>query len=191
MKFIQKVFFRLRERISNLFLHTARKAYWSLQGMEIGHGVNLPKLFITWPHQIKIGMNSTLEQGIYFKFDGVWSPGPKIHIGNNCFVGAHSEINIRRGISIGNDCLIASNCKFIDHDHGYARRDIPMNIQTDGAEMSIILEENVWLGVNVVVLKGVKIGRGSIVAAGSVVTNSIPSYEIWGGIPARKISERH
>ena len=190
MKFIQKVFFRLRERTSTIFLNRARKVYWSLQGMQIGHGVNLPKFFITWPHQVKIGMNSNLEDGIYFKFDGVWSPGPKICIGNNCFLGAHSELNIRQGISIGDNCLIASGCKFIDHDHGFAKRDVSINIQGDGAEVPITLENDVWLGVNVVILKGVTIGKGAIIGAGSVVTKSIPPYEIWAGIPARKIFER-
>ena len=54
----------------------------------------------------------------------------------------------------------------------------------------IILGDDVWLGVNVVVLKGVTIGRGAVVGAGAVVTKSIPSFEIWAGIPARRIGER-
>ncbi|MBC7489306.1 MAG: acyltransferase [Glaciimonas sp.] len=158
--------------------------------MEIGYGVNLSKLLITWPHQVKIGVNSTLEDGIYFKFDGIWSPGPKIRIGNNCFLGARTELNIRIGISIGDDCLIASGCKFIDHDHGFAKRDGPINAQDDGIELPITLENDVWLGVNVVILKGVTIGRGAIVGAGSVVSKSIPPCEIWAGVPARRISVR-
>lgn len=190
MKFAQKVFFRLRERSLSIFLSPARKAYWYLQGMEIGSGVSLPKLKITWPHQVKIGNFCILEQEIYFKFDGIWQAGPRICIGNDCFIGAYVEFNIRLGVVVGDDCLIASGCKFIDHDHGYSRLDIPMNIQCNGAEMPIVLENNVWLGVNVVILKGVKIGQGAIVAAGSIVTKSIPRNEIWAGIPARKVSER-
>ena len=54
----------------------------------------------------------------------------------------------------------------------------------------IIIGDDVWLGVNVVILKGVNIGRGAIVAAGSVVTKSIAPYEIWGGMPAKKMSDR-
>jgi acetyltransferase-like isoleucine patch superfamily enzyme len=106
------------------------------------------------------------------------------------FVGFGCEFNVRRRLEIGSDCLIASGCKFIDHDHGTARGEVPMRAQTAGAEAEIVLEEDVWLGVNVVVLKGVRIGRGAIVAAGAVVTSDVPAYEIWGGIPARKLSER-
>ena len=62
--------------------------------------------------------------------------------------------------------------------------------QVDGGEDAIILEDDVWIGVNAVVLKGVTIGRGAIVAAGSVVTKSIGAYEIWAGVPARKIRVR-
>ncbi len=97
---------------------------------------------------------------------------------------------MRRRIEIGADCLIASGCKFIDHDHGSARRDTPMREQSEGAEAEIILGEDVWLGVNVVILKGVHIGRGAIVGAGAVVTQTIREFEIWGGVPARKLGER-
>jgi acetyltransferase-like isoleucine patch superfamily enzyme len=67
---------------------------------------------------------------------------------------------------------------------------MPMNQQTTGAEAEIVLEDDVWLGANVVVLKGVRIGRGAIVAAGAVVTRSVPGFEIWGGVPARRLGER-
>lgn len=186
----QKLVFYFRYKYLRVADSYFKKFWFWLQGMEIGCRTSLRKLYVTWPHQVSIGRSCTLEQNIFFKYDGIWAAGQRIVIGNHCFVGACVEFNIRQGISVGDHCLIASGCKFIDHDHGYTTRDIPMSIQTGGAEMAITLEEDVWLGVNVVVLKGVKIGRGAIVAAGSVVINSIPSYEIWGGIPARKISER-
>jgi acetyltransferase-like isoleucine patch superfamily enzyme len=52
------------------------------------------------------------------------------------------------------------------------------------------LEEDVWLGANVIVLKGTRIARGAVLAACSVVTNNEPPYEMWAGVPARKIGER-
>ena len=64
-----------------------------------------------------------------------------------------------------------------------------MNVQPN-TTLPIVLENNVWLGVNAVVLKGVTIGSGAIVGAGAVVTKSVPAGEIWAGIPARKIGER-
>ena len=167
-----------------------RTARWRMMGMQIGRGTFLPDVHVTWPHQVSLGKNCTLEHNIYFKFDGIWAPGPSIIIHDRVFIGFGCEFNVRQRVEIGADCLIASGCKFIDHDHGSSRRDIPMNQQTDGGEGEIVIAADVWIGANAVVLKGVRIGRGSIVAAGAVVTKEIGQYEIWGGVPARKIGER-
>lgn len=158
--------------------------------MKIGASTKIPQIFVSWPHQVSIGMNCCLEHHIYFHFDGLYSDGPSILIGNNCFIGVGCEFNISELLEVGGDCLIASGCKFIDHNHNFSRRDIPMHSQSNCIKGKIVLERDVWLGVNVTVLKGVRVGRGAIVAAGSVVTKSIPAYEIWGGIPAKKISDR-
>jgi acetyltransferase-like isoleucine patch superfamily enzyme len=181
--------FRLRASASRAIAHL-RTAYWRTQGMQIGAGTLLPRSCVTWPHQLSLGANCRLEHDIYFKFDGIWAPGPTIRIGDRVFIGFGCEFNIRRGVTIGADCLIASGCKFVDHDHGTERRDLPMNQQANGAETEIVLEPDVWLGANTVVLKGVRIGTGAIVAAGAIVTKSIDAYEIWGGVPARKLGER-
>lgn len=181
--------FRLRANGSRAAAHL-RTAWWRLMKMQVSAGTLLPRLRVTWPHQVSLGADCTLEHDIYFKYDGIWAPGPSIIIRDRVFIGFGCEFNARRRIEIGSDSLIASGCKFIDHDHGTTRGDIPMRAQTDGAEAEIVLEEDVWLGVNVVVLKGVRIGRGAIVAAGAIVTKDVPSYEIWGGVPARRLGER-
>jgi acetyltransferase-like isoleucine patch superfamily enzyme len=180
--------FRVRASASRLAAQV-RTAWWRAQGLQVGTGTLLPKCHVTWPHQVSLGANCTLEHDIYFKYDGIWAPGPSIVIRDRVFIGFGCEFNVRRRVEIGSDSLIASGCKFIDHDHGTAPG-VPMREQTAGAEAEIVLEEDVWLGVNVVVLKGVRIGRGAIIAAGAVVTRDVPSQEIWGGIPARKIAER-
>ena len=138
-----------------------RTTWWRSRGMKIGAGTVLPKVHLTWPHQVSLGEDCLLEHDIYFKYDGIWAPGPSIVIRDRVFLGFGCEFNARRRIEIGADCVIASGCKFIDHDHGSARRDIPMREQPHGAEAEIILAEDVWLGVNVSVLKGVRIGRGA------------------------------
>ena len=167
-----------------------RTAWWRLLGLRAGAGTLLPKVYITWPHQVSLGAHCTVEQSAYFKYDGIWAPGPRLVIGDHVFVGAGCEFNFKVGITIGSHCLIASGCYFIDHDHQSARRGLPMGTQTDGPEAPVTLESDVWVGANVVVLKGVKVGQGAIVAAGAVVRDSIPPYEIWGGVPAKKIGER-
>lgn len=157
--------------------------------MQIGRGSHISKLFISWPHQIAIGNNCIIERNVNFKYDGPWLPGPRIVIGDTVFIGTNCEFNINEGITIGNDSLIASGCKFIDHDHGTAIGELMH--QQYGNRAKISIGQDVWLGCNVIVLKGVNIGNGAIVAAGAVVTKSIPAYEIWGGVPAKKISQRN
>lgn len=159
-----------------------------LAGMKIGKGTYFSKITVTWPHQVKIGDNCRLEHNIYFHYDGIYSNGQSICIGNNVFVGNNTEFNISDKIIIGNNCLIASGCRFIDHNHGYEKKYLIRN--QIAPKQGINIESDVWLGCNVIILKGVSIGEGVVVAAGSVVTKSIPPYEIWGGVPAKKIKDR-
>ncbi len=166
-----------------------RKFWWQIQGAHFGVGTRVPRLAMTWPHQVAVGAHCALEEDIFFKYDGYWQPGPSIIIQDRVFIGKGCEFNIRKHIEIGSDSLIASGCKFIDHDHEMSVGEGPMR-GLSCPEAAIVLEEDVWLGVNVVVLKGVTIGRGAVVGAGAVVTKPIPPYEIWAGIPARKIGER-
>ena len=184
---IQKVAFRLRVE------HTPgagiRRLWWQMQGARFGAGTGVPRLAMTWPHQVAIGARCILEDDVFFKYDGWWQPGPSICLADRVFVGRGCEFNIRNHIQIGSDSLIASGCKFIDHDHAMAINAGPMNRQPC-PDAPIVLEEDVWLGVNVVVLKGVTIGRGAVIGAGAIVTKSIPPYEIWVGVPARKVGDR-
>lgn len=186
---LQQSSFVLRVRFYQNLTSAIRKLWLSSLGMKVGKGSLLSQVNITWPHQVSIGKYCCLESNIYFKYDGIWKKGPAISIGDHVFIGRNCEFNIRKGISIGNDSLIASGCRFIDHDHGMAIGK-PIR-QQQGPEESIIIGKDVWLGCNVVVLKGVVIGNGAVVAAGSVVTKSIATNEIWAGVPACKIGERN
>lgn len=116
-------------------------------------------------------------------------PDPTIIIGDRVHIGYSCEFSINDHITIGKDTMIATGCNFADSDgHPIAseprRRHEPV---TREDVKPIHIGENVWIGRNAMVLKGVKIGDNSIVAAGAVVTQSIPQNEIWGGIPAKKI----
>lgn len=165
-----------------------RKKYWQFCGVTIGDNTYVDSFTVTWPHRLTIGSNCLLESGIYFKIDGVYHSNKAIEIGNNVFVGRNCEFNIKESISIGDYTMIASGCKFVDFDHG---KGLFTEIGLQNAEVDPIrIGRDVWLGFNVIILKGVLIGDGAVVAAGSVVKCNIPSNEIWGGIPARKISLR-
>lgn len=187
--FIQQSFFVIRYRYLKKGKNLLYKLWLQLSGMKIGKGSYLPySTVITWPHQVELGNNCSLEHGIYFHYDGIYSKGPSVCIGNKVFIGNNTEFNITDKITIGDHCLIAAGCRFIDHNHGVSKKNL-IRVQK-APKKEIILEEDVWLGCNVVVLMGVKIGIGSVVAAGAVVNKDIPSYEIWGGVPAKKIGER-
>ncbi|HTP40145.1 MAG TPA: acyltransferase [Steroidobacteraceae bacterium] len=183
-----KFVFRLRA-IGSSSIGAIRANYWRMLGMNVGAGTLLPRVHVTWPHQVRIGPGCLIEHGVYFHYDGIWAPGPCIRIGESSFVGTGTEFNIRVGISIGANSLIAAGCRFVDHDHGFGSLDLPMGVQP-GAEACIELGSDVWIGANCVVLKGVRIGNGAIVGAGSVVNRSIGEHEIWAGVPARFIRHR-
>ena len=165
-----------------------RTVFFRILGAHIGKGTLLSQCYMPWPSQIGIGKNCRLEHGIYFKFDNIRKSGRNINIGNHVFLGAFCEFNITDSIHIGDHCLIASGCKFIDHNHGMALDEKMMN--QIGDESEIIIGDDVWIGCNSIILKGVKIGNGAIVGAGSVVTKVIGKNEIWAGIPAKKIGLR-
>jgi acetyltransferase-like isoleucine patch superfamily enzyme len=168
---------------------TARKLYLQLLGAKIGAGTRMPKCIVPWPHQIQIGANCTLEPDIYFKFDGFWLPGPNIIIGDRVFIGRCCEFNVQGKIEIGDDTGIGSNVIFADHNHAMAP--IGQRMRDQAVETQpIVIGRDTLIGVGSVILKGVNIGDGAVIAAGSVVTKSVPANEIWGGNPARKIRDR-
>ncbi len=114
-----------------------------------------------------------------------------LHIGPNTYIQAGCILNAFVGnIIIGANCMIAHRCTFTPYQHGFADADQPMREQPLTSRGDIVLEDDVWLGVNVVVMDGVTIGRGAIVGAGAVVTKDVPPLAIVGGVPARVIRFR-
>lgn len=163
-----------------------RKAILRLRGMRIGAGTRMPRALIPWPHQVRLGANCTLQPDIFFNYSHFWTPGPSMIFGDRVFIGRGCEFNIREKIIVGEDCLIASGCTFVDSNHGRAAS-TAMNAQPLHTA-PIILGRNVWLGAQCVVLKGVHIGDGAVIGAGSVVTKSVPAGETWAGVPARLVA---
>ena len=188
-KLFFKIIFVLRFKYFKKTASNLRIFYLKSMGVSIGKNTIIDGASFTWFHKVKIGNGCTIERNVFFKFDGPFTEGYAIVIDDKTFVGNGCEFNISENIMIGYHCAIASGCKFIDHNHGFDNRDTYIGEQTP-TSAPIFIADDVWLGVNVVVLKGVNIGKGAIVAAGSVVNKSIAPYEIWGGVPARKIGER-
>jgi acetyltransferase-like isoleucine patch superfamily enzyme len=183
---------KIRNKIFKIdrYLRIPRILYYRALGMSVGFDSFVSKGHINYPSHVKIGQLSSIHSNFLIEYHGetLSKHSYPINIGNGTFIGVCSSFDITLGITIKDNCMVAQGCKFIDHDHGVALGTL-MKLQK-GVSFPIVLEKDVWLGCNVVVLKGVCIGEGAVVAAGSVVTKSIPAYEIWGGVPAKFIKNR-
>lgn len=114
-----------------------------------------------------------------------------IEIGNHVSLNANVYVNACSGgtIRIGNDVLIGPNVVLRASDHRFDDVSVPIRLQGHSAG-TIVIEDDVWLGANVTVVGGVRIGRGSVIAAGAVVVADVEPYSVMGGVPARLIRRR-
>lgn len=114
-----------------------------------------------------------------------------IAIGRNSKINRNVMINASDGgdILVGENCLIGPNVVIRSANHLF--NDQLMLINKQGNEgKSVVIEDDVWIGSNVTITAGVKIRKGSVVAAGAVVTKSFAEYDILAGVPAKKIGSR-
>ena len=141
-------------------------------------------LTILGGENISVGNNfRTMGQNYLYGNDG------EISIGNNISINTNVQIGASGGkIVIGNDVLIGPNVVIRAANHGVLRQMLINKQPHSGG--TITIEDDVWIGSNAVILKNVRIAKGTIVAAGAVVTKDTEPYSIVGGIPAKKISER-
>lgn len=110
-----------------------------------------------------------------------------IEIGDNTRING-SCIHAFQKITIGRNCLIAANCQIFDSNgHDLSFPDVTNRINSRGGAREIIIEDNVWIGANCIILPGVRIGYGSVIAAGSVVIKEIPPMCVAGGNPAEVV----
>lgn len=112
-----------------------------------------------------------------------------IRLGENVYIGERCALYGYANITIGQNALIAREVIILTRNHIFSSLDSP--IRDQGYSVSpVTIEEDVWVGARVTILPGVTIGKGSVVAAGSVVTKDIPEYAIVAGIPARQVKSR-
>ena len=128
-------------------------------------GINMP-----WDSTIHIGAN-------FFK-------PSNISIGHDTIIGDHCFLDGRAPLKIGNHVGIASQVLIYNDEH---------NINSDDYGNSfgpVEIGDYVFIGPRAIILPGIKIGKGAVVAAGAIVTKDIPEFEIWAGVPAKKINDR-
>lgn len=156
---------------------------------------------ITTRGEIKIGKNVVIESNV--KIYNHTFIGDEVVLGDNVelrsnypsFVRIGDRTSINRNslimgvVTIGSDCSIAPGCIVVGSNHIF--EDCSINIKKQGlSREGIIIENNVWIGANVVVLDGVKIGEGCVIGAGAIVTKSIPKFSVAVGNPCKVIKSR-
>jgi len=114
---------------------------------------------------------------------------PKIKIGCYCTILYRFQCNTAESVVVGDYVLMASNVLITDSDHVVEPGGTPVTINKKLNSSPVVIEENCWIGQNSVILKGVTIGRDSIVGANSVVTHDVPSRSVVAGNPARVIKK--
>lgn len=169
-----------------------------IPGLQLGHRVNFrgrPIIEIRHGGKVIIQDDVTINSTNHGYHLNMYSPvklyadrpgaiitiGKKTRIHGSCL---HAYSSIR----VGQRCLIAANCQIIDGSgHDLSFDNVENRINTVGDCCPIVIENDVWVGANTIILPGVRIGKGSIIAAGSVVTNDIPPMVIAAGNPAKVI----
>lgn len=134
--------------------------------------------------KISIGPRTHIDRGAIIR-----AMGGRIHIGEDCSVNAYSFLSGAGGLNICNSVMIGSHVSIYASNHIFTDILMPMNKQ--GLVLKgIEIEQDVWVGTGVRILDGVRIGTGSVLAGGAVITKSTEPYSINGGVPARQIGSR-
>ncbi|MBN2260713.1 MAG: acetyltransferase [Clostridiales bacterium] len=129
-----------------------------------------------------VGKNVNIEKGVFF------GNGSEIKIGDYSGIGLDAQLS--GPISIGNHVMMGPQVMIYTSNHNYNSKDLPMVFQGNSDPKPVIVEDDVWIGARSILLPGVIVGKGSIIAAGSVVTKEVPAFSIAGGNPAKVIKMR-
>lgn len=101
----------------------------------------------------------------------------RIEIGENVFFNSGCSINSLKNIQIDKNSILGENVKFYDHNHQY--KNIDKDIKEQGYTVApIIVEKNCWIGSNVIILKGVRIGQHSVIGANCIINSDVPQYSL-------------
>ena len=144
----------------------------SLQGMSFGSNVTIGAHVLIRPSNIYGGQI-----------------GEGLTIGDNSNIGPYSYVGCSGLVTIGDNVMISPRVSIYAENHNFDSVDIPMKEQ-GVIRATVVIESDCWIASNSVILPGVKVGKGSVVAAGSIVTKDVPSYSIVAGNPAKVIKKR-
>ena len=137
---------------------------------------------------ISIGKKVTIRKRARLEAIGPWDKkNPKMSIGDGTVIHLYFHCGAAESVTIGKDVLIAGHVYITDHEHTFDLPDIPTIKSKTLITSPVIIEDGVWLGQGCVILKGVTIGKRSVVGANAVVTKDVPPFTVVAGVPAHVI----
>ncbi|WP_165614878.1 acyltransferase [Flagellimonas flava] len=139
---------------------------------------------------VSIGDNFSMGHFSIIECTGVLrAVGERLTIGNDVGINHHCFIGVRGEVRIGNNVIFGPRVTILSENHNYTALDIPIKNQGE-TRYKTVIEDNVWIGANAIIMPGVTIAEGSIIASGAVVTKDTEKNSIVGGVPAKLIKKR-
>ena len=180
LHFLRRTALRLTSRARSIYY---RSMGANIEGNGRLHGISIPRNWadITLEHGV------TLDAGVTILCSGP-PKRDRIRIGSGTYINRGTILDARNKLHIGRNVMIGPNCYFTDANHGTAPgssvKSQPMQLA------SVIIEDEAWIGAHVVILPGVRIGKGAVIGAGAVVTRDVPAGAISCGVPSRVTRQR-
>lgn len=159
-----------------------------LRGIPVASDVYLGggnSFFQSHKEHIRVGTN--VRFGRFTRVDAGF--GGHVRIGDDVLIDDNCFITAQKQIEIGNHVQVSAYSFITDFNHNFSKREVPINLQ-GCTSAPVVIEDDVWIGAHCIILPGVRIGKGAVIGAGSVVTKSVKPYMIAVGNPAREIKKR-
>ncbi len=141
--------------------------------------------------RLRLASGVRIEAGTVLSFGTVQEGYGEIEVGEGSWIGQYNNLRTGPGrIVIGAGCLISQFCTLVATNHDIRSRQPIQSLGADPGRSTIRIGNDCWIGAGATVLPGVELGSGSVLAAGAVLTQSTGEYEIWAGVPARRVGIR-
>ena len=193
--FIRGLFMRLRIKSAKGLLLVGKKVrIFYPNNLQVGYNTIIEdgaEINCLSQQGIKLGNRVTIGKYAIIRPSNIYGGpiGEGLTMGDNSNIGPYNYIGCSGKITIGNNVMLAPRVSIYAENHVFDHPEIL--IRDQGVEKKeVIIEDDCWIAANSILLAGVTIGKGSVVAAGSVVTENVPPYSVVAGVPAKWIKSR-
>ena len=193
--FIRGLFVRLRIKSAKGLLLVGKKVrIFYPNNLQVGYNTIIEdgaEINCLSQQEIKLGNRVTIGKYAIIRPSNIYGGpiGEGLTMGDNSNIGPYNYIGCSGKITIGKNVMLAPRVSIYAENHVFDHPEIL--IRDQGVEKKeVIIEDDCWIAANSILLAGVTIGKGSVVAAGSVVTENVPPYSVVAGVPAKWIKSR-